>query len=239
MSIQFLKIANLRCLSSSLAIAPIRNFALSASVMAPRAKTVDPKAIKEEKKKLKEVQKKLAKEKSTLKLLESRHRAILKKQKSLQKQRSAAEEVKALKQALKPYRLITGLNVFIRENVTPQRSMAEVAPQWNNLSEGEKAAYKRKADQINEQQLKLYPPKPKRPANAYASFVKENWFDGESNSVVMKELSVQWKKLPESEKESYKPSASIFNKYSEDLKAWKDHRLRAYKQHGSPSSTTA
>ncbi|KAK8440928.1 hypothetical protein ACI3LY_000786 [Candidozyma auris] len=226
------KIANFSRLAAPLGLYSARS--LTSAMALRAAATTNVQQIKQLKDKIK-------KEKAVLKDLTTRHKETVKKHKLLQKDREAkdkskAKEKKLLEQAFKPYRSISGFNVYVKEQVTPERSFSEVAPLWNTLSDSEKQAYKRKADEINERQLKIYTPKPKRPVNGYASFIKENWFDGDSNTSVMKELSVQWKQLSESEKNAYKPDAATFDKYTRDLKAWKEHRLKVFREHGAPQN---
>lgn len=185
-----------------------------------------------EKEKIKQLKATLKKEKEVLAKLKAQHKKVTQKHKNLAVKRKAeAAEKKFIAKALKPYRKITGLNVFIKERVGNGATIATIGKEWSYLTEAEKADFQTKADAINVENLKIWKPKPTPPANMYAAFVKENWVnDGRDFGEVSKELSAQWKQMTSEQKNAYAPSASDKEAYSKALEQWKENRIKLYKE---------
>lgn len=202
----------------------LRLFSLSTIVS---ALTVD-----KEKNKIKQLKATLKKEKDALAKLKAQHKKITQKHKDLVLKRKAeASEKKLISKALKPYRKITGLNVFIKERVGNGATIATIGKEWSYLTEAEKADFQTKADALNEENLKIWKPKPTPPANMYAAFVKEHWVnDGRDFGEVSKELASKWKEMSTLEKEAYAPSQSEKDAYAKELEQWKENRIKLYKE---------
>lgn len=188
--------------------------------------------VNAEKEKIKQLKSTLKKEKEVLAKLKAQHKKVTQKHKDLTiKRKAEAADKKFITKALKPYRKITGLNVFIKERVGNGATIATIGKEWSYLTESEKADFQTKADAINVENLKIWKPKPTPPANMYAAFVKENWVnDGRDFGEVSKELSAQWKQLNAEQKEAYAPSANDKETYAKELEQWKENRIKLYKE---------
>ena len=81
-------------------------------------------------------------------------------------------EKKREEKALGPFKKLSPLNMFIKENYHKTGSLAKTSQEWTQLAEGEKEAYAQKAEKYNAENLKLYIPKPTHPTPAYAKFTK-------------------------------------------------------------------
>lgn len=184
-----------------------------------------------EKAKLKQLKDKLKDEKAVLSELKAKHKKVVEKHKQLTAKRKAeAVEKKNLAKAFKPYRKVTGLNIFIKEKVGQGATIATVGREWSYLTEGEKESFQKKADFVNEENLKIWKPKPSPPTNQYAAFVKEKWVkDGRDFGEVSKELAAEWKLLTESERAAYSPSSDEKAAYAKKLEEWKAERVELYK----------
>lgn len=184
-----------------------------------------------EKTKLKDLRGKLKQEKAALSELRAKHKKVVEKHKQLTLKRKAdAAEKKTLAKAFKPYRKVTGLNIFIKEKVGQGATIATVGKEWSYLTEGEKAGFQSKADSVNEENLKYWKPKPSPPTNQYAAFVKEKWVnDGRDFVEVSKELAAEWKSLTDMQKAAYAPSSDEKAAYAKELEAWKAERVKLYK----------
>jgi hypothetical protein len=131
--------------------------------------------------------------------------------------------------ALKHHKKISGYTFFIKENKGD--SLVNSAAKWNSLSEIEKDSYSRKADSYNEEVAQKFAPRPKKPVEGYALYVKENYVnDGRSVPEISKELGLQWKLLSADEKSKYKISQSLKDDYGKKLEKWTQERLRAYQE---------
>lgn len=216
-------LSTVRQLAGRAVLAQLRTFASSSITFA--------KAIDADKAKLKELRGSLKKEKEVLAKLKAQHKKVTEKHKQLKLKRKAEEaEKKTMSKAFKPYRKITGLNVFIKEKVGQGATIATVGKEWSYLTEYEKADYQEKADALNVENIKIWKPKPTPPTNKYAAFVKERWVkDGRDFAEVSKELAAEWKLLPDLEKEAYAPSGAEKEAYAKELEAWKAERLELYK----------
>lgn len=190
------------------------------------------KTIDAEKAKLRKLRESLKQEKVVLAKLKASHKKVVDKHKQLKIKRKAEEsEKKLLAKAFKPYRKVTGLNIFIKEKVGHGATIATVGKEWSHLTEQEKADYQEKADAVNVENIKIWKPKPTPPTNLYASFVRERWTkDGRDFAEVSKELSAAWKLLSESEKAAYAPSSEEKAAYAKELEEWKDERIKLYKE---------
>uniref|UniRef100_A0A182K035 HMG box domain-containing protein n=1 Tax=Anopheles christyi TaxID=43041 RepID=A0A182K035_9DIPT len=74
--------------------------------------------------------------------------------------------------------------------------------------------------------------RPKRPMNAYLRFCIQNkpaaGLSKEDNKMQMKNLGMQWKRLPEGEKERYVKDAEMeMKRYQEEMKVWEDKMLES------------
>uniref|UniRef100_A0A182NB24 HMG box domain-containing protein n=1 Tax=Anopheles dirus TaxID=7168 RepID=A0A182NB24_9DIPT len=72
--------------------------------------------------------------------------------------------------------------------------------------------------------------RPKRPLNSFLLFCAQHkpvsGLNKEENKVQMKNLGLQWKRLPESEKERYtKEAEAEMKRYQEEMKRWEDKML--------------
>lgn len=198
-----------------------RGLTVSPILQKAAAKTTPEQAAK------KKLRASLAKEKAKLAELKSKHKAHLAKQKALTAARKQEEKNKKKeKEALKKFRKISPFNAYVKENLGPGSPLVDVSRAYQNLTESEKEHWARKADEHNAQQAQQYPDPPKRPANGYAVFVRENWtYDGREFSEIASELGSRWKLLPAEEKASYAPSAEVVQKYKAAFEAWKKDRL--------------
>ncbi|SGZ58167.1 CIC11C00000001693 [Sungouiella intermedia] len=189
------------------------------------------KTIDADKAKLKQLRQSLKEEKAVLAKLRSQHKKVTDKHKQLQSKRKAEEaEKKTLAKAFKPYRKVTGLNIFIKEKVGHGATIATVGKEWSYLTESEKEEFQKKADAVNQENLKIWKPKPSPPTNQYAAFVKEKWVnDGRDFSEISKELASQWRSLTDVQKSAYAPSSEEKAEYTEKLEAWKAERIKLYK----------
>lgn len=217
-------LSSFRQLAIRSSVAQTRTLASSSVLL---AKTIDA-----EKAKLKKLQASLKKEKLVLSQLKTKHKTLLDKHKQLKRDRKAAKlEKKEKDRAFKPYRKITGLNIYIKEKVGQGATIATVGKGWSHLTEGEKQAYQDKADALNEVNGKIYRAKPVPPPNLYASFIKQKWVkdDGRTFGEISKELAAQWKQLTKDEKDVYAPSADKVAAYKKELKSWEDERLEIHR----------
>lgn len=197
----------------------------------PSAKLkAEKEALKKQKEKTKKLAEQIKKEKIKLKALTTKHSDTVKKQKALAKERS--QKAKLQKEVFKPVRKIHGFNVFLMEaSKSKEYTINKGAEAWRNLSDSEKDKYKKEAARVNEERQKLFPPKPKQPATAFASFVRDQWYDSsEPTSEVFKKLCGKWRQLTQSEKDRYQPTSEAKAKFQKDLEQWKQNRLRAYEQ---------
>lgn len=221
------RIGALRTLAAPLGVASMRTFMYSAVAFA-KSSSREVDGIRSEKRKVLDLTAQLRKEKKVLRDLVKAHKETVKNHKKLNKERAAEDK------AYRPVKHISGLNIFVKENAGNGARVDEIVPRWTSLSDSEKQLYAKKAEERNQQRIKLYTPKPKRPANAYSTFVRENWFDGDSFISVLKTLASQWKQLSKQEKESYGIKDDSMEKYKQALKAWREHRLKVFREHGPP-----
>lgn len=183
----------------------------------------DKKAVASKKQELTKLKSKLTKEKTTLKKLETKLKTEGKKLDAKLKVRAEKERAAALKS----FKKISGYTFYIKEN--KGNSLVDSAARWNVLSEQEKENYSRKADEYNEEVASIYAPRPKKPVEGYALFVKENFVnDGRTVPEISKTLGQQWKTLSDSEKGHYKISQDVKDSYAKKLDQWKQDRFEAY-----------
>lgn len=189
-------------------------------------------AVAAEKQKIKGLRDQLKKENKLLKKLRTKHKEQKKKHKELTAKRKLEEaEKKLVAKALKPYRKVTALNVYIKENVREGSTMTIVGKNWSLLAADEKVAYQAKADAINAEAVKIWTPKPAAQPNSYAAFVKQNWVQGDREfGEVSKELAAKWKELTDSEKAEYGPTDAEKAAYQNELEEWKARRIQLFKE---------
>lgn len=214
-------------------------------------------AVKAEKDKLKKLKTKLTKEKKAFTELKKKLAAETKKEKArekklAQKERAlkALQKIKATKakeqskkdeakhkklveRATKPYRRISAFNMFVKENTAGAGpvSLADIASQWKQLDQLSQERYQDKADDYNDDMVKIYTPKPKAPPSAYASFVKENYInDGRDFADINRGLAEQWKNLSQDQRAAYEPSSADKERYATEIQLWTENRIRLYKE---------
>lgn len=210
-----------------------------------------------EKEKLKKLKAKLSKEKKTFadlkkklaaetKLEKQRKKKLAQKEKALsQSLRSKAAKAreqakkdeikhkKLVEKATKPYRRITAFNMFVKERTAGSGpvSLADVSREWKQLDQSSQDQYQDKADEFNEKMLSIYTPKPKAPASAYASFVKENYVnDGRDFADINRSLAQQWKNLSAEERASYEPSTANKERFNAEIQQWTENRIKLFKE---------
>lgn len=213
-----------RQLTAGSSVVLTRTFASSCVMSSKAATTYEAK--------VKKMQASLNKEKAQLEKLRDQHKALSEKQKALVAQRKAEVAEKKLEEkALKPYRKMTALNAYIKENTGNGTTLAEVGKLWNTLTDSQKAEFQSKADAANAANLKIWKPAPSAPPNRYALFVKQNWiYDERTFREVSKHLASVWKTLPESEKEAFAPTKQDLEAFKRTYQAWKDERIKLWKE---------
>lgn len=179
--------------------------------------------------------KQASKVKTQLKNLHAKELEALKK---LNKKHSDAEKnVKAkskvaysvmVKEATRHHRPLTSMNAFVKSNAGSGKDLKTLIAEWNDLTESEKEHYNELASELNAEIKKTWPVEPKRPASAYASFVKQEYPIGLTLLDASKELSSRWKNLSEAEKLQYKPSEADVEKWSAEHNEWKKKRIETY-----------
>lgn len=202
-------------------------FVATLATRAPLSEEVkkEKKLIAQKKKDLAKLVAKLSKEKTSLKKLQVK----LKEESKKVDAKLKAREQKEKDAALKHHKKISGYTFYIKENKGD--SLVNSATKWNALSDNEKATFAKKAEAYNDEVAQKFAPKPKKPVEGYALYVKENFVnDGRSVPEISKELGLQWKQLSESEKAKFKISKSLKEEYSTKLQKWTEDRLKAYKQ---------
>jgi exonuclease VII large subunit len=202
-------------------------FIATLATKAPSAEEIknEKKLVTQKKKELTKLSTKLTKEKTSLKKLQQK---VKEESKKLDVKIKAREQ-KEKEAALKHHKKISGYTFFIKENKGD--SLVNSAAKWNSLSEIEKDSYSRKADSYNEEVAQKFAPRPKKPVEGYALYVKENYVnDGRSVPEISKELGLQWKLLSADEKSKYKISQSLKDDYGKKLEKWTQERLRAYQE---------
>ncbi|OBA23669.1 hypothetical protein METBIDRAFT_9916 [Metschnikowia bicuspidata var. bicuspidata NRRL YB-4993] len=172
---------------------------------------------------LKDLRAQLKLEKLVLNEMKIELRKILDNEK---KKKKIALEKKREARALRPYKHITPLNLFVKENIKSIGALAETSQAWVKLSDAEKESYVEKAKKFNEDQLKIYTPKPVGPVPAYAKFLKSVWTAGADFGEASKAASLEWKKLTPEEKMTFSPSDKERAAYKLAYAAWKEERLR-------------
>uniref|UniRef100_A0A182X165 HMG box domain-containing protein n=1 Tax=Anopheles quadriannulatus TaxID=34691 RepID=A0A182X165_ANOQN len=109
----------------------------------------------------------------------------------------------------------------------------------SQLTDAQKEEIKLERQQRNEGKVKREQKRmlkelgrPKRPMNAYLRFCAQNkpapGLSKEDNKMQMKNLGMQWKRLPEGERERYtKEAEAEMKRYQEEMKVWEDKMLAA------------
>lgn len=179
---------------------------------------------KKQEKEIAKLSLKLAKEKEWLATLRGRFKEASKSHEA----KEAAREKKLLSKILKQYRKLNSYAYFIKTQ--KGQTLIQSKEKWLALSEYEKEDLQDQTDAYNEQQLKIYKPKPKKPATGFALYVKENFVsDGRSVVEINKDLSKQWNSLNEHQKGEYKIGQDVKDEYKRALDAWVENRIDIYK----------
>ncbi|GEQ69336.1 hypothetical protein JCM33374_g3007 [Metschnikowia sp. JCM 33374] len=205
-----------------------RNFTV-APVLAAKAATTKTKKASPPSPELtaavKALQKDIKKEKAILDKLKEK----IQKTAAIEKEKKGAlAEKKRQQKALKPYKKLTPLNIFVKENLKAIGNLVEASQTWTQLTEAEKAPYVQKAEKVNAENLKIFTPKPISPTPAYARFTKEVWVAGETFAESSKAASAKWKALTPKEKDAYAAKPSEWDAYKKAFAAWKDQRIKLY-----------
>ncbi|KAM9901864.1 hypothetical protein OXX69_008549 [Metschnikowia pulcherrima] len=187
------------------------------AVAAKSKKVVSPEA--------KALEKELKKEKLTLAKLAAK---VKKVEESEKEKKTQASIERREKKALKPYKKLSPLNVFIKENYKSLGSLKDASHKWTELTESEKEPFVQKAEKLNAENLKLYTPKPVSPAPAYARFTKANWVSNEDFSVASKAAAEKWRQLTKEEKDAYSPKPEEWEAYRKAFASWREERIKLY-----------
>uniref|UniRef100_A0A182PAS9 HMG box domain-containing protein n=1 Tax=Anopheles epiroticus TaxID=199890 RepID=A0A182PAS9_9DIPT len=109
----------------------------------------------------------------------------------------------------------------------------------SQLTDAQKEEIKQERQQRNENKAKREQKRmlkelgrPKRPMNGYLRFCAHHkpvtGLSKEENKLQMKNLGMQWKRLPEAEKERFNKEADAdMKRYQEEMKVWEDRMLAA------------
>lgn len=199
-----------------------RNFTVAPALAAKAATPKTKKTITPE---LKTLQKALEKEKTVLDKLRLK---IKKVEASGKAKKAQTAEKKREEKALGPFKKLSPLNMFIKENYHKTGSLAKTSQEWTQLAEGEKEAYAQKAEKYNAENLKLYIPKPTHPTPAYAKFTKTFWEDNGDFGASSKAASQKWNKLTKEEKQKFNPTPQEWETYRKALAVWKEKRIKIF-----------
>lgn len=204
--------------------------ALAAKVTSSRA---DPK--------LKELRSDLKKHKETLKKLKERHSAQVAKQKERTTLRKKQEKAKKeVAEALKTKRKVNGLNVYVKEKTQSGEKLAAASKNYSLLVDSEKEVWEKKAAEINARNAELYTLPPTRPANAYASYIRDNWYQDDLEfTEVTKILAQRWKELSKEEKASYEPTQEAKDQYAKEYEKWQDYRIKLHQSEKEKAKSSA
>lgn len=196
------------------------------------------------KEKLASLKAQLKKEKDTYKTLKEKLAKEQKKvtdgkKKEKAKQAAAKEKAKnakLLKQAFKNPRALSPFNMYVKGKGGVK--LEEAVNSWKQLAEDEKVEFQELADKYNEELKATYAPKPKAPAFGFAAYVKRNFMsDGRAVAEILKELAVEWKGLPDSQKSAYAKDDKVWNDYQKELEAWKQERIALFNDKNSQKIT--
>lgn len=180
---------------------------------------------------IKDLRKQLKKEKLVLSELQTKlKKKLASAQEKAKKAKAAESEKKLLAKALKPYRKLTAFNVYILETCTGMTNFSETSKAWAELPIYEQDEYARKAEELNEENIKIWTPKPTGPPNGYARFIKENWVDKGNFADSSKEVASKWNNLSQEERKAYEPAKELLDSYRKELAAWKTYRLNLFKE---------
>lgn len=231
-------------ISNRYAVGLIATKNFGAALQFSTSSVIQAKQASPEKKKLQELGKQLKKEKATFKKLKEKL-SVAKAKEAKKKKAAKAKEAqlkakkkndKLLATALKSYRKISPFNMYVKES--KGSSFGERAQEWSSLPDYEKDEFKLKADEYNEEQLKIYTPKPKAPVFGFAAFLKENYVnEGRDVQEQLKELAQEWKSLSDSEKSNYAKNDSEWQKYTSALNSWKQGRVDLYNKNNGTNLT--
>ncbi|KAK6460534.1 hypothetical protein DFJ63DRAFT_320702 [Scheffersomyces coipomensis] len=180
---------------------------------------------------------KLAKEKKELKKIELKVQAKDKLLEKKSKERAKLEKVKNeakdkvyVERALKTYKSVSGYALFVKSHKS--NKIGEISVQWNELPNYEKEEWKQKAQAYNDELLKIFIPRPKKPADGFALFLKSEYVnDGLSVTESVKAYSADWRALGDSEKDAFRISPEEKQNYQDAVKSWKAQRLENYAEY--------
>lgn len=189
-----------------------------------KLKQMEAKAKEHERKVKERSKQRKAKEKEAAKQREERAQA------AARKKRAIAKEKKITAEATKTCRSITPWTYFIKKYNKNEVLWQQLAQQYHQLSQDERARLIEETDRYNAAKKARYPPRPKLPPSGYLKFIKDNYpHDALNAAEAVTELAKEWKTLSEQEKQQYKVlTPEILEKHARAVQNWTDQRIKAY-----------